>query len=100
MESSIFQESKLMYVLFMYKCNGCFYTEKVSSAPIVKIDFRKPKRKATDDNDGSQPNSSFNPLPEVPLPSLEEVNHFFGELAKNEHPVATSFEHISRVHLC
>ena len=64
---------------------------KVSPAPIVKIDFKKPKRKALD-LDEKLPGQSSSSSKQTPVsllsPSPEEINAFYSELANNEHPVA------------
>ena len=66
---------------------------KVSPAPIVRIDFKKPKRKEKLPQDESS-SSSTSTSKQTPvttsalLPSPEEINIFFSELANNEHSVA------------
>ena len=66
---------------------------KVSPAPIVKIDFKKPKCKVldlyVDEKLPSQPSSSSKQTPVSLLsPSPEEINAYYSELANNEHPIA------------
>ena len=64
---------------------------KVSSAPIVKIDLKKPKRKAEDvDEKLLDQSSSSRKQTQVPIlsPLPEEISAFYSELVINEHPVA------------